>query len=549
MPERTVGFGPAANPSDRTSHASLPDPVPADQIDGDAGTRPRFDPGRRLRLATCLLVLAIGITLVGWMLATPLVVAPDEPSHVVQATAIVRGQFDRPHVTTKIGELSYVQVPAWVRQVDVHSCVALHPALSSECPKPVARGRVTATMPTQFSNYPPFYFLWVGLPSLVTSGAPAVYVMRLFAVLANTALLGLGLALLLRYHPRRLPLAAALVAITPMVLFLASVLNTSGLEISAALAAWCGGLCIVAREDVPIRLAVWTSVAFVVFAWSRPISPVNVAVVVGVLAVLAGRVRLRTMWAGTGTRVVACAVAGAVAVAAVLLMIGGSPDLLGFPTKPPLSFGAAFHLVVTLDPSLLRQAIGNFGSLNDPVPSWVAAAWTAMVAVLCAVGLVRSPRCRLALPLLVLAILAMPVIFEIPQINAVGAFWQGRYWLPLLVGIPLVAATGQARRAHTRPRVELAPRTATAVTAGGMVALGGLVAGAQVAAFLFALHSYTTGLGAPGARWTPPGGSGLVIAIFVSGEVLLVATVSWLVTSRRDRSGDGPASLAIRPPR
>jgi hypothetical protein len=153
----------------------------------------------------------------------------------------------------------------------------------------------TVRADTPFSNYPQLYYVLVGVPSLVLTGAHAVYAMRFASVVISAGLIALGLFLLGRYHPRRLPLAASLVALTPMVLFLSGVVDSSGMEITAGFAAWCGGLCVVETETVPRALAIWTSLSFAVFILSRPLSPASAAVIVVVLATLAGWRRTRAL--------------------------------------------------------------------------------------------------------------------------------------------------------------------------------------------------------------------------------------------------------------
>ena len=65
--------------------------------------------------------------------------------------------------------------------------------------------------------------------------------MRLTSDLLNAGLVALGISLLIRYYPRRTPLVGVLLALSPMVLFLMAVVTSSGLEISAGFATWCGG--------------------------------------------------------------------------------------------------------------------------------------------------------------------------------------------------------------------------------------------------------------------------------------------------------------------
>ncbi|MGD0882642.1 MAG: DUF2142 domain-containing protein [Acidimicrobiales bacterium] len=473
------------------------------------------------------------MTVLGWGLATPLMAAPDETTQMAQAAAVVRGQFDVPHELTATGSFSYVRVPAWIQEAYfLPNCFVFQPSHSAACGVTVGTGDAPVTVRTQFSNYPPLYFLWVGIPTLVLSGKGAIYAMRFASGLVDTSLLALGIYLLLRHHPRRLPIVGALVAITPMVLFLSAVINASGLEISAAFACWCAGLCMIEQSEVPRSLSVWTAVAFAIFISSRPLSAVNATVVLVILAMMAGWSRIRTIARDAGTQVIAAVIVTATVVAGVLLLLGGPPVLLGSPMRPSLHLTGAVRLLLRGEPALLQQAVGRFGWLDTPIPGWVAVAWVVMVAGLCVFGLATCGRCRRALPVLILAVLILPIVFEVPKINAVGPYWQGRYSLPLLVGIPLVAAAGRPRRPHSKPRFQLAPRLVSAARVLGMAALAFLVAWSQVATFVLALHRYTTGLGVvPGTRvsWTPPGGILLAIAVFVSGEVLLVTSVGFQV--------------------
>ena len=75
----------------------------------------------------------------------------------------------------------------------------------------------------------------------------------------------------------------------------------------------------------------------------------------------------------------------------------------------------------------------------------------------------------------------MPVIFEAPQLNTVGAYWQGRYWLPLIVGLPLIASS-------VPPRLRAGPAPFAAHSWSGrmarFLAVGAMLLAAQVGAFL-----------------------------------------------------------------
>ena len=75
-----------------------------------------------------------------------------------------------------------------------------------------------------------------------------------------------------------------------MTLFLASVVNPSGLEISAGLCLWCSGLVIAFEriDDPPLGLLVVMTTAASVLILTRPISPLWVALTVVILVLLAG---------------------------------------------------------------------------------------------------------------------------------------------------------------------------------------------------------------------------------------------------------------------
>jgi Predicted membrane protein (DUF2142) len=465
-----------------------------------------------------------------WSLASPLMSGPDEPGHVNEAAAAVRGEIDVGHrqqlssvLPWLAGSVAIVRVPEWVAQADRFTCSSF----SAKTVPPNCAGHlgdqtkeVDAT--TQFSNYPPLYYFLVGWPSALWTGARALYLMRFVGALVNAAFLGLGVALLARYHPKRLPLLGALVALTPMVFFVSSVINSSGLEIASAFAAWCGGLCIVARSGLPRLLIICTSISFAVLILSRPISPVNALIIVAVLSMLVEGPRLRTLAHDKGVRKVLGTMVAAGAIAVGALAVGGLPVLTGVKTRP-LSPGGSVWLTIRLTLARLKQCIGAFSG-ETFVPYGVILVWVSAVGGLLTLALFTSSRGRRALLVLGMSILALPIVFESPQINAVGTYWQGRYWLPLAIGIPLVASSCAVFQS---PSALFARRSARVL---GVLAFVSILAIAQLAAILTELHRYETGLDQPpGApiRWLPPGGSTLVVALFLLGEALLVAFLLW----------------------
>jgi hypothetical protein len=501
--------------------------------------------------------VAIGLSVGAWSISTPLGAASDEPSHMIQAGALVRGQLDGRQVELRlsgipVGMIGTVDVPQWLRDADsLATCFAEKPAVSAACAPTVGKQDRTVPAETQFTNYPPLYYALVGTPSLLSHGSGALYGMRLLGAFVDSTLIALGVYFLITFHSRRLMLFGVMVALTPMVLFVSAVVNSSALEIAAGFATWCGGLCLVDRIDVPRSLAIGTAVSFVMLILSRPLSPVYAGVIIAVLAVFTKWSTFRSLLHQRILRPVWISVLVATAVAGVFLIVGGLPSILGVPEKPRLSVVGSVWLTLRLSGGWLRQGIGTFGWLDTPVPTIVVVVWVLVLVGLLSYALLVSDRCRRALPLLAFAIIAMPIVFEAPEINSVGPYWQGRYWLPLAVGLPLVAAT-----AH-RGEEQLMSRGSESALGSliGFAGISSVLVACQIGSFVAALHRYQNGVGArPGspAAWSPPGGAVSVIAMFVGGQLLFLALLTWQYRDSQnravspDRAGTAPVPPGFR---
>ena len=497
---------------------------------GPVGEGAAREPGRRAG-SFALFVWAfvgVGLMLGAWSFATPIGAAPDEAAHTAQALAIVRGQFDVPEQRLDGQPISWVRVPCWFDSPWVRppACTPGH--------------ATTALVPTEFSNSPPLYYVVVGVPSLVLSGSAAIYAMRVAGDLLNAAMVALGIWLILRYAPRRTLLIGVLIALSPMVLFLMAVLNSSGLEIAAGFAAWCGALCVLTHPVVPRALAVWTATAVILLVLSRPTSPLDAVIIAVVLGFLVGWRDLRKRF-NPSLRPLWIPVAVAFAIAALFLLFDGSPQLIGAPPPHPAGLFSNMWTNFRLSAVRLRQCIGDFGLLVISAPAWVVGVWTAFLAALTAAALVLSGPCRRALPVLALAVVAMPEVLYAPQMDTHVLHWQGRYWLPVVIGFPLVASSFEWRGRHHVSR---------RMSTRSVIVVGIVLLVAQVASFDRALQAYKGGhvLGVTGP-WLPPGGEFPVQAAFVVGAIVTLALV--VVTTARVREGlpsaDAGSDIAGRP--
>ena len=220
-----------------------------------------------------------------------------------------------------------------------------------------------------------------------------------------------------------------------MVWYLAGVVNPSSVEVAAAICLWAS-LAVVVLSDQPVghRAVSRCGVAGVALVVSRGLSPAFALIAVGSMAALAGGDRLRLLWRQRDVRQWASAVVGAT-VAAVAWTVwiearfrarfNGIGLVSGFGRTGPV----------------LRQAIGVLGSLDLPLPWPVYALWAVAGAAALAAGLRGAREVRPRLVLVALAGLAVivPAASTGANLPPIGFGWQGRFGLPLLDGVVILA--------------------------------------------------------------------------------------------------------------
>jgi hypothetical protein len=432
--------------------------------------------GSRQRAA--VFVALVGGLVFCWMLLMPPGAGPDEPGHLVRSGAVARAQVE--NVDTYDLPDSY--------RLPEPGCYAFQPTVAVRCADlPPVNGE-TIPLASRAGEYPIWGHLAFGLPTLLPGLAP-VWWARLSGALIATMLVGgaLGAA----WQSGRLIASSLLVGLTPMAWSTFGTVNPSTFAIAGAAALWTG-LLVSDPHGRRIGSHAWlTSLGWIALAlprrdgliwacialalalaatdrtavnWWRSLtsldrllislstvlaagwgltadSRASQAVVFAPLIVVAAEV-LRWWWTQrslTRTRRVsmstAIAVLGAAALAALL---SGRPG--GWNTD------LAIAVVAQTDDNLI-EAIGVLGWLDTLVPWFAVFIWFALIGALVAAALFAGLRAVGWAALLLATTIVTSWVFELYQGNESGTYWQGRYSLPLLIGVPLLLSADADRAA------------------------------------------------------------------------------------------------------
>ena len=412
----------------------------------------------------------------------------------------------------------------------VSGCFAFKPAVSAGCSPSFTGSREPGRVSTRAGLAPPLYYALTGAPLRTFPSSRGLYAARLVSASIAAALVATAITLASRSRSPLL-IAGIVVAWTPMSLFLTGVLSPNGLELAAALLLWVSAaIFLSSRDDArpdPL-LAAGLGLACSAYALSRQLSPLWVLLTLVCLAPLLTRSRLRQLVRRSGMRL-AMALSAASIAAATLWLVGMRPL-----TSPRGSRGpeqSTFDAVATSFGRLgvlYRQAIGTFGWLDTPSPNVVVWTWTGLLATLLVIAFaLGGRRWKVSLALCAITTIVVPPLIEASQVEVQGLVWQGRYTLPLAMGLPILA--GRAADLSARNVADWAAIAKVVVL---------LAVPMQGVAYYVALRRYAVGVFGPvwfvgSSQWQPPiptwsllvlGCGTLLVA--AAGLVHLIATSS-----------------------
>jgi hypothetical protein len=458
--------------------------------------------------------------------ANPPFASPDEGAHYIRALGVGGGQFVGRPTSYSATPTRNGLVLAWLNSFarEIRAPARLAPfsckwsdVLQPACNPPPRRENETIALKTYFGTYEPAAYLIPGVLARRAHGpAAADRLARVGAGAVSTVFVAVAILVLWAGDGGGLSLLGLPIAVTPMVIFLDGTVNPNSLEITSGLA-FVAGLLRLSRGR-PSSVWPWAAAgsAGAVLCLSR-VSGILWLVLAMLLIVCLGG---RQIWASARGRPAPAAFAGGLIVAAVIFNQWWQARYGPHPTLAIRPFHAAFLTGTDQLNRIFKELVGVFDHLELKMPFIGYATWWAgLFALLTLAALVGRTRERRTLVVSVAAAFAVPVGFWVVYFRFSGAELQGRYFLPILVAIPLLAG-----EIVYRNRARLA-------ALHGQRLLLWLALGAgcvQFLAWYWNARRFAVGLGGSNwfvthAVWSPPGGWWLWLFVAGAGSISLVA--------------------------
>jgi hypothetical protein len=457
----------------------------------------------------------------GWSMAMPYDGPPDEMQHAVRAYGVIDGQVYAGSANMPVRTVQSLSLPKSA------GCFRWKSTKTAACqPNPGANRaaeRAVDIYNSGASGYDPSYYFLVGPVIHHWPTMKGIIIARLLTDAEISAFLASAVAIAWSTSRGRWLLGGILVGVTPVVVSLMGAVNPAGVEIGAAVAFWASLLDLSGPGRPRRWVAVVAGCSGTVLAVTRGFGVGWLCVALVVCALGLHRAKLRELWSSVPVRWAAAA--------AALFSVAG----VGW----GLAAGANYHLTAATTSrssttELVAEEFWNrlpyyvdgtvrLTSYGDvPVPQMVGYMWLPFVGLFVLTGLVLgSVRARIQLLAVLAVAFGMLVSADVNAVRQGIWFSQGRYALPILVGVPMIGALvlGEAG--------VLTPARNVSLLRWMTVALLPL----QLVALWVTMIRFQAGFPADGrlplnplaGRWHPVFGSLVPILVFCAGLAVLAA--------------------------
>ena len=484
------------------------------------GTAPARRPPRHRR-SWCIWFVGFFLVALGWSLLTPINQYPDESDHVFRAVSVVRG-----HVFPHIGAYNHgtgavAPVPRSIHQLYTNQpCRGL--AVAPLCAQRPGHPDTVDQVSSEGRMFP-LYYAAVGWPSLLFPDRLGVRLMRAVNGALCAVLLASAATILTSMPRRRIAAAAALSAgLTPLAINLTGSVNPSAPETAAAICFWAAILALIHETSTLPRRALLLAAALsgTTLTTARFLGPFWTLLILALSLLTIHRSQWRRFLTAIMRPVLAPVLASALLAGGYALTFRSYQTFASL-TPITLDFRGIVTASLHNTGRLLKELVAYFGWLTIPPPYATLVSWAAATTLILILARYGSRRALTATLTGLVLIVALPFAFQVAAYPRAGAGgWQGRYTLPLAVGVPLLAVIPAAGTWLHRRTVTTIARTTLAACAIG-----------QATAIRSAQQAFTTPAIARAISPTiPPGhlpAARLGLALLVLGALALIgATIT-----------------------
>lgn len=379
-----------------------------------------------------------------WSLMTPLFSGPDEPANYIKSAAVIRGEWVGSEFPPSL-QMSY-----WTTYVHINPQFGtpnLIPWQFASFPDRPGYDIAIEDAPandvptwTNMGRYPVLPFIFSGVGTLLGPHDMSARVARLMTSAVCAALLAMAAFAMKR---RQISSVGVLIAVVPGTIFLASTMNPSAVEICAAIAMWAVAPIVVSGTIEKWSMAIFLlSGLFLIL--TRPLGPVFYVVIL-LLSYVASSDRVNLIQLlrrhlrifGMHLAAILFAAWWYLSIYSFNLTSKISADL------PSMSIRDQIDNALRHIPTLLDQAVGNFGWLDSPMPRGALVVFVITWLILIGRGLLSmSKRENVAFLCLLFVTVVLVVAQDLNYYSLLRNFGsQGRHIVPLLVGLLIIAAS------------------------------------------------------------------------------------------------------------
>ena len=478
------------------------------------------------------MLIACWLMMSCWSIGVPYSSGPDEPSHQSRSWSLVHGDLlgEKP---PDAGGTRLVGVPSWLAaESNDTSCYRFAVNKPADCFSLSPSNEIVSS-PTNGAQLP-FFYAVSGIPFLAADRGLGLVLVRIWAALIASAFVASAVVTARNSRWGNWITPSVLIACPPMFFYIASVNNPSGIELAAALLLWVSGVALVCDVKLQPRIFSKFALSAAALILSRQLGPLWFLVISAFLLALAGRHRFIFLSKIRRFRIASVYIFASGVLWAVWML--AAKPLAVVPDK----FGSSLPPIEILKLQLGRlwevgqQSVGVFGWLDVRLPLLVYLIWIFGTFLWVALAVLSGKGWIAWLPLLLFGTaIVLQTLGEYRTIRQLGFMWQGRYTLPLLMGVPISAALVAAR---AWPTGKISQR---AVWLGGSLIWVGLCL-----AFFQTERRYMVGAAGPlriwsSSSWSPHLPVLLLLLVFALASglwVFLCVTAGSLVGAESNRS-------------